>query len=55
MSVVLFSYRIAFKVSTGHTLFQLVYGLPPFLPIKYLLPSKPGQNHNPTLVTILIS
>jgi hypothetical protein len=32
MSTVLFSYRIAYKVGTGHTPFQLVYGLHPLLP-----------------------
>ncbi len=53
MSTILFSYKTTFKVGTCHTLFQLVYGLRPFLPTKYLLPSKPRQNHDPKLVRVL--
>ncbi len=47
LSVVLFSYRTTYKVGTGHIPFQLVYGLHSLLPIKYLLPSKPGENKDP--------
>jgi len=53
MSIVLFYYTIVFKVGTSHTPFQLVYGLHPFLPSEYLLPSKLGYNHDPTLVKVL--
>ncbi len=42
LSTILFFYIIAFKVETSHIPFQLVYGLHLLLPIKYLLPSKPG-------------
>jgi hypothetical protein len=55
MSTILFSYKTSFKVGTSHIPFQLVYGLHPLLPTKYLLPSKPRQNHDPTHVKILIS
>jgi hypothetical protein len=55
MSTILFYYKIDFKVGTGHTPCQLVYGLHPLLPTKYLLPSKPGHNHDPTHVKILTS
>jgi hypothetical protein len=55
MSTFLFFYTIPFKVGTNHTPFQLVYGLHPLLPIKYLLPSKPGHIHDPTLVRVLIN
>jgi hypothetical protein len=47
MSIILFSYRIAYKVRTSHTPFQLVYGLHPLLPTKYLLPFKLGENKDP--------
>jgi hypothetical protein len=40
LGVILFAYRIAYKVSTGHTPFQLVYGLYPLMPTKYLLLSR---------------
>jgi hypothetical protein len=55
LSTILFSYRIVFKVGTDHTPFQLVYGLHPLLPTKYLLPSKPRQTHDPKLVTFSTS
>ncbi len=55
LSIVLFSYRIAYKVGTSHTPFQLVYGLHPLLPTKYMLPFKPGETKDPQLVRVLIS
>jgi hypothetical protein len=55
LSTILFSYRIVFKVGISHTPFQLVYELHPLLPIEYLLPSKLGQIHDPTLIRILTS
>jgi hypothetical protein len=55
MSKVLFSHITTFKVGTGHIPCQLIYGLYPLLPIKYLLPSKPGQISNLKLVRIIIS
>ncbi len=55
MSIVLFSYWIAYEIGTGQTPFQLVYGLHPLLPIKYLLPSKLGENKDPQHVKVLIS
>jgi hypothetical protein len=33
----------------------LLYGLHPLLPIKYLLPSKPGENRDPQPIKVLIS
>ncbi len=53
MSTILFSYKIVFKVTIGHIPFQLVYRLHPLLPMKYLLPSKSGQNYDPTHVRVL--
>ncbi len=55
MSTFLFSYQTAYKVGTGHTPFQLVYGLHPLLPAEHLLPSRPGDNKDPQLVKVLIN
>jgi hypothetical protein len=46
MSIVLFSYRTAYKVGIGHTPFQLVYGLHPLLPTEYMLPFTLGENRD---------
>jgi len=53
LSAFLFSYRTTFKVGTNHTPFQLVYGLYPLLPTKYLLPFKPRQTYDPNHVRVL--
>jgi len=37
LSIVLFSDRIAYKVVTCYTPYQLVYGLHPLMPIEYIL------------------
>jgi len=50
-----FSYKNAYKVGTSHTPFQLVYGLHPLLPTKYLLPSRPIDNKDPQPVRVLTS
>jgi hypothetical protein len=54
-SIVLFSYRIVFKVGTNHTPIQLVYRLHPLVLREYLLPSKPSQNYDPKPIKVLIS
>jgi hypothetical protein len=55
MSIVLFSYRTAYKVGIGHTPFQLVYGLHPLLPTEYRLPSRPTEHVNPRPLIVLTS
>ncbi len=55
MSKISFSYGIAFKLGISHTPFQLIYGLHLLLLMEYMLPSKPGQNYDLTLVRVLIS
>jgi hypothetical protein len=55
MSTILFSYRTIFKVGTGHTPFQLVYGLYPLLIIDHLLPFKLGQIYDPNPIKVLTS
>ncbi len=37
LPIVLFSYKITFKVVTWYTTYQLVYGLHPLMPTKYVL------------------
>ncbi len=53
--IVLFSNQTAYKVGIGHTPFQLVYGLHPLVPTKYMLPSSPCDNRDPQLVRVLTS
>ncbi len=33
----LFSYRIAYKITIGYTTYQLVWGLRPLMPIRYIV------------------
>jgi hypothetical protein len=53
MSIILFSYWTAYKVGISHTPFQLVYGLYPLLPTKYMLPFRHGDNRDPQDVKVL--
>jgi hypothetical protein len=53
LSTILFSYRTTYKIVTNHTPFQLVYGLHPLLPAKYMLPSKRGEHVDPKPFRIL--
>jgi hypothetical protein len=39
----LFSYRIAYKIATRHTPYQLVYGLHPLMPTKYIVQVASGN------------
>ena len=38
--MVLFSYQTAYKVATGHSPFELVYGLLPLMPTEYIVPTQ---------------
>jgi hypothetical protein len=49
--VVLFSYIVIYKVAP----YQLVYGLHPLMPTKYIVPIVGGDERNCTLVRVLIS
>jgi hypothetical protein len=43
LSTMLFSYKIASKVATWYTPYQLVYGLHPLMPIEYIVPIVGGN------------
>ncbi len=49
----LFSYKIAYKIVTGYTPYQLVYGLHPFMPTKYIVPVVSGNERDNILVKVL--
>jgi hypothetical protein len=53
--IVLFSYKIAYKVATRYTPCQLMYGLHPLMPIKYIVPIVGGDEKNITQMRVLTS
>jgi hypothetical protein len=50
---VLFSYKIAYKVATRYTPYELVYGLHPLMSTKYIVLVTNGNERDNTLVRIL--
>ncbi len=48
LSTMLFSYKIAYKVVTWYTSYQLVYGLHPLMPIKYIILVAGGDERDNT-------
>jgi hypothetical protein len=52
---VLFSYIIAYKVATYYTPYQLLYGLHPSMPTKYIVQIASGNEKNNTPMNILTS
>ncbi len=55
LSIMLFSYKIAYKITTWYTLYQLVYGLHRLMPPKYIVPIVGEDERNNTLMKILTS
>jgi hypothetical protein len=55
LSTILFSYRATYKIVTWYTLYQLVYGLHPLMPTKYIVPIVGGNERDNTLVKVLIN
>jgi hypothetical protein len=49
----LFSYRTAYKIAIGYTPYQLVYGLHPLMPTKYIVQIAGGNEKDNTLVRVL--
>jgi hypothetical protein len=50
---VLFSYRIAYKVTIGYTPYQLMYGLHLLMPTKCIVPVAGGNEKDSSLVRVL--
>jgi hypothetical protein len=42
----LFSYRAAYKITTRYTPYQIVYGLHPLVPTKYIMPIVSGNERD---------
>jgi len=55
LSILLFSYKIAYKITTWYTPYQLVYGLHPLMPTKYIVLVVGGNEKYNILVRILSS
>ncbi len=53
LSTMLFSYIITYKVTIGYTPYQLMYGLHPSMPIKYIVLITGGNEKNNTSVKVL--
>jgi len=54
LSIMLLSYKTTYKIATWYTPYQLVYGLHPLMPIKYIVSIAGGNERNNTLMIILI-
>ncbi len=48
LSILLFSYKIAYKITTRYTPYQLVYGLHPLMPTKYIVLVASGNERDNT-------
>ncbi len=55
LPTLLFSYKTAYKVATRYTPYQLVYGLHPSMPTKYIIIVDGGNERDNTLVKVLTS
>ncbi len=55
LSTILFSYKIAYKVATSYTPYQLVYDLHPLMPIKYVLLVISGDHRDAKPTRVLIA
>ncbi len=55
MSTMLFSYKTTYKITTWYTPYQLMYGLHPSMPIKYIIPVVGGDEKDNTPVRVLTS
>ena len=56
LPTVLFAYRTAYKVTTNHTPYQLLYGLQPLLPTEYINPTyRNDTNHDYSLARTLVA
>ncbi len=53
LSIVLFSYKITYKVAIGYTPYQLVYGLHPLMSTKYVLSAISGDHKDVEPIRVL--
>ncbi len=53
MSIMLFSYITSYKVAIEYTPYQLVYGLHPLMPTKYIMQVASGNEGNSTSMKVL--
>ncbi len=53
--MMLFSYKIAYKVTTWYTPYQLMYGLQPLMPTKYIMLVASGNDKDNTSMKVLTS
>ncbi len=53
LSTVLFSYQTTYKVATSYTTYQLVYGLHPLMPTKYVLLATSGDQKDEKSTKVL--
>jgi hypothetical protein len=53
MNIIMYAYWTTFKVTTRHTPYELVYGLHPLMPTKYVLPANPQTSKDFSLVQVL--
>ncbi len=51
----LFSYKTTYKVATWYTPYQLVYGLHPLMPTKYIVPIVNGNERDNIQMKVLTS
>jgi hypothetical protein len=54
LSTMYFSYKSTYKVATRYTPYQLMYGLHPLMPTKYIVPitGRNGKDSTPMIVLI---
>ncbi len=55
MSIIFFSYMIAYKVATSYTPYQLIYGLHPLMPTEYVLLTISGDHKDVEPTRVLIA
>jgi hypothetical protein len=55
LSIVLFSYKTTYNITIKYTQYQLMYGLHPLMPKKYIMPIVGGNERDITSVRVLIS
>ncbi len=55
LPTMLFSYKIIYKITIRYTLYQLVYGLHPLMPIEYIMLIVGGNQKYSSSIRVLIN